>query len=94
MSKDDLPTKLRTWLKKEGYPFELWAGREFRQSGWQVFHGTYPETHKLREIDLDVSWGPYGGLREKRGLVSFHLVCECKQSEKPWRVILLTSQTN
>jgi hypothetical protein len=89
MSKDDLPTKLRAWLQKEGYPFELRAGREFQQSGWQVFHGTYytdPETGKLREIDLDVSWGPYGGLDEKRGLVSFHLVCECKQSEKPWVV--------
>lgn len=89
MSADDLPTKLREWLRKEGYPFELQAGRAFKDAGWQVFHGTHytdPETNKLREIDLDVSWGPFKGFRQTDGLVSIHLVCECKQSQKPWVV--------
>jgi hypothetical protein len=84
---DDLQVKLFDWLQKEGYPFELRAGRAFQDAAWQVFHGTHYtdlETNKLREIDLDVMWGPYVGLN--RELISFHLICECKQSQKPWVV--------
>jgi len=90
---DDLPVKLRAWLDKEGYPFELRAGRAFQQAEWNVFHATRytdPETNKLREIDLDVSWGPYLGFRKNDGMVSVHLVCECKQSQKPW--VIFTSR--
>lgn len=93
MPTDNLPERLRAWLQKEGFPFELHAARAFREAGWQMFHSphyTDPETGKLREIDLYAPWGPYVGHGERCGEVSLHLVCECKVSEKPW--VVFTSQ--
>jgi hypothetical protein len=93
MTTDDLLAKIGAWLQKEGFPFELQAARALREAGWSVFHSphyTDPETGKLREIDLYAPWGPYVGHGEPRGMVSLHLVCECKVSEKPW--VVFTSQ--
>ncbi len=85
-----LPEKLRGWLAREGYPFELQMGRVLREAGWQVFHGRHyadQETGKLREMDLHAAWGPYVGDQDDLGMVGLGLVCECKVSEdKPWVV--------
>jgi hypothetical protein len=95
MTANNLPGKISAWLQKEGYPFELQASRTLREAGWSVFHSRHysdPETGKSREIDLYAPWGPYVGEKnEHAGMVSLHLVCECKVSEKPW--VVFTSQT-
>lgn len=91
---DDLVGRVRTWLESEGYPFELRVGRVLREAQWDVFHGrhyTDPETGKLREIDIHAAFGPYVGNSHGVGMVSVHLVCECKVSvSKPW-VVFTTS---
>jgi len=91
---DDLTTKLRTWLTNEGYPFELRVGRVLREAGWDVFHGQHyldAESGKLREVDVTASFGPYVGDTKGMGMVSIHLICECKVSVgKPW--VIFTSQ--
>ena len=87
---DELLRKVRTWLDSEGYPFELRVGRTLRDAHWDVFHGRHfrdPETGKLREIDVHAAFGPYLGNTHGCGMVSVHLVCECKVSQsKPWVV--------
>jgi hypothetical protein len=87
---NDLTTKLREWLATEGYPLELTVGRSFQKAGWEIFHGQHyldPESAKLREIDVHASSGPYVGAKKGMGMVSVHLLCECKVSQdKPWIV--------
>ena len=90
----DLRERVRAWLANEGYPFELRVGRAFRDAGWDVFpahHYVDVETDKLREIDVHAAFGPYVGGAKDGGMVSVHLVCECKVSQgKPW--VVFTSQ--
>lgn len=90
----DLSSKLRAWLANEGYPFELRVGRTLHDADWDVFHGQHyldPETGKLREVDVHAAFGPYLGDTKGMGMVSVHLVCECKVSQgKPW--IVFTSR--
>jgi len=90
---DQLAKKVRSWLESEGYPFELQVGRTFHEAGWDVFYGHHysdPATSKLREIDVHASFGPYVGDAKGAGMVSVHLLCECKMSlSKPW--VIFTS---
>jgi len=90
----ELSSKLRTWLANEGYPFELRVGRTLHDAHWDVSHGQHyvdPETGKLREVDVHAAFGPYVGDTKGMGMVSVHLVCECKVSQgKPW--IVFTSR--
>ncbi len=90
----DLTSKLRDWLANEGYPFELKVGRTLHQAGWDISHAQHyldTETGKLREVDVQASFGPYIGETKGKGMVSVYLVCECKVSQaKPW--IVFTSR--
>lgn len=81
---DDLPGKVRKWLRGEGFPFELQVGRVLREMGWEVDHGLPyedPATQKTRELDLRARWQ----LGDKRGVVTVTLAVACKSSRgHPW----------
>jgi hypothetical protein len=84
---DDLRQKVRGWLDREGYPFELRVGQQLRRAGFfSVQYGRYfrdPETEKWRDIDL-VAAGlsesdfPDSGGQARPPHVGVRLVVECK----------------
>jgi hypothetical protein len=87
MSDESLESRIRSWLAKQGYPFELHVGRILRSAGWGIEHAQLfadPETSKVREIDIVASIQT--GQPDK-GVVSIHWAIECKSAvDHPWVV--------
>jgi hypothetical protein len=93
---DDLPNRVRGWLSREGYPFELRIGRQLRQERYHdIEHGRYyrdPETEKWREIDIVATAlaEPYfvkGESQARPPIMSVRLVVECKHGDRPWVIM-------
>jgi hypothetical protein len=88
----DTTSNITTWLKKQGYPLEMFVARHFHNAGFHVkisdFYTDF-ETEKPREIDITAQH--HSPINEPVLLqVSFHI--ECKSSpDKPW--ILFVSDT-
>jgi hypothetical protein len=80
---------VRDWLLKQGYPFEMWVAKVFRETGFEVSQGEYysdEESGKTREVDLVASLEvPING--QGKGIY-LTLVVECKVAPKPWVVFV------
>ena len=98
---DDLTQKVRGWLTRVGYPFELRVGQQLRRAGFfSVQYGRYfrdPEAEKWREIDLVATAmsEPHfadGAGQSSPPIVGVRLVVECKHGDRPW--VVLASKTD
>jgi hypothetical protein len=84
----DLTTRVRAWLRQQGFALEYETARGFRAAGFRAQQGlTYRdrETGKTREIDV-VAELPPQQLRPPTGWPRFRVVVECKSSAQPWIV--------
>lgn len=84
MEKKELSEKIKSWINKEGYPFEMTVARIFRKHNLQVYESSYyldSETGKYREIDLLVYY-----VRHLSGNRVFNVkfIIECKYAPQPW----------
>ena len=83
--------KLIEWLKKTGYPFELWTESVLAKNGFASVNSSLyldEEDKKYREIDL-ISSRTFGN-NENNISLTISIIIECKKSEKPF--ILLSNK--
>lgn len=81
---DNLDKKVKDWLMKHGYPFELFVASVFQKEGFYVSQSLYyldPDLNQSREIDVVASLvkqiGDYS--------ITVSFIVECKSSKsKPW----------
>jgi hypothetical protein len=90
--------KLKSQIKKGGFPFELEVAHEFANKGWSVENNTYyvdKDENKGREIDLIADYVKMFETPEKHYTeCTFSFVTEIKkEKDKPW-VIFTTETTN
>jgi hypothetical protein len=85
---DDLPSKLRDWLQREGYPFEMRVAQAFARAGFAIQQSDYyddPDKGVPREIDVVAT--VQSSLRFDLIFRIIFLI-ECKSSlDKPWLVL-------
>ena len=84
-----MPSKVLSWLKKQGYSLEMRVAQTFEQAGFEVSQSQRyldPGSDELREIDVVASLH-----RQIDGIdASITLFIECKYSQdKPW--VIFTS---
>jgi hypothetical protein len=86
--KESLEDRIVSWLKTEGFPFELRVGRTLRGCGWDITHGKIyadPVAGTLRE--LDVVARVLRTMSSPMASAALHLAVSCKsQSNLPWVV--------
>jgi len=87
--KEDLKTKVTTWLNEQGYPLEMRVASTLQQGGFRVVQSEYysdPETGDSRELDVVA----FKQKKLQNVLFRVSLLIECKRStSKPW--LLFTS---
>ena len=100
-ARDDLRAKVATWLRKQGFPFELAVGQQLREAGYtNVQYSTFfrdPRTSKWREIDVVADRPVQVGPSELASTLFYptftvSLIIECKHGSKPW--VVLRSKIN
>jgi hypothetical protein len=75
---NDLEGRIKAWLEKQGYPFEMRVAREFKRAGFMVETSTYykdAEGSKFREIDIvasRVGWAD----KDRKIFFDIHYTCE------------------
>lgn len=79
-----METEISNWLKKSGYPLELYVASELQKRGYlcgksEIFVDI--ETDKTREID--VTGYHYGEFESNNYSSSRRIIIECKKSDKP-----------
>ena len=93
---DQLKRKVRDWLLREGYPFELRIGRQLLGAGFHdIAHGRFfrdLDTEKWREIDvmafaLAKPFFEQGEGQSRPPLIGVRFVVECKHGHRPWVVM-------
>lgn len=94
--KDEDIEKLKSQIKKGGFPFELEVAHEFTNKGWSVENNTYyvdKDENKGREIDLIAQYVKQYNIPQKHYAEStFSFVTEIKkEKEKPW--VIFTTET-
>jgi len=87
--------KIRTWLDKQGYPFEMRVAKAFEKSGFYIEVSKYYkdlDENKHREIDV-VATNSVMVNENHRVMLNIIFTCECKNSsDKPW--LLLSSDSH
>ena len=86
---DELPEKLKNWLKNQGYSLEMRTARAFREAGFdvsQIGHYIDRETGKVRQIDVLASLSK----TIEETIVQIKLIIECKYITElsPWIVLV------
>ena len=83
---NELEKKVKNWILKNGYPFEMKVASLFKKSGFRVSQSVLykdEDTNKLRELDV-IS---YLNIVINNVWFTFTFVIECKKStDKPWVV--------
>ncbi len=83
---NELDKKVKNWILKNGYPFEMRVANLFKKSGFKVSQSILykdEDTEKLRELDI-IS---YFNTVVNGVWFNFTFVIECKKStDKPWVV--------
>lgn len=83
---NELEKKVKTWILKNGYPFEMKVANLFKKSKFKVSQSVLYkdiDTNKLRELDI-IS---YSNIEINNVWFNFTFVVECKKStDKPWVV--------
>jgi len=87
-----ITSKIATWLRRHGYPFELQVGRQLTDAGFpDVLHGRFYRdvtTGVSREIDVLAIRHVF---RDGGPVLSAQLVVECKHGARPWIVMASTA---
>jgi len=84
---EDIEEQIRTWLREEGYRFELTVARAFREAGFQITVSDFAidtKSGQPREIDVIATHSTFLTPAD-----IFHLsfAIECKfTGKKPWIV--------
>jgi hypothetical protein len=86
---DDLPEKIRNWLRDQGYSLEMRTARAFREAGFdvsQIEHYIDHDTGKVRQIDVIASLSK----TIDDTAVQVKLIIECKYivDTSPWIVLI------
>jgi hypothetical protein len=79
--------KIHEWLRKEGYPLELYAYKLLREAGFVCEKSALyedVESHDKREIDV---FAEYTVTSEVGPHFNLTLLVECKKSEKPLLIL-------
>jgi len=79
--------KLLQAIEKTGYPIELRVGSIFTKDGWNVQYNRYyvdKDEVKAREIDINAFKNTHS--ENENLVVGLHILCEVKNSPKPWIV--------
>tara|TARA_R110002049_G_scaffold63_6_gene384 strand:+ start:13108 stop:13914 length:807 start_codon:yes stop_codon:yes gene_type:complete len=83
---NELENKVKKWILKNGYPFEMKVANLFKKSNFKVSQSVLykdEDTGKLRELDV-IS---YSNVEVNKVWFNFTFVIECKKStDKPWVV--------
>ena len=83
---NELENKVKKWILKNGYPFEMKVANLFKKSDFKVSQSVLykdEDTGKLRELDI-IS---YSNVEVNKVWFNFTFVIECKKStDKPWVV--------
>lgn len=92
---DTLESKIKNWLKSQGYPLEMEAASIASKIGFDVSLSDYfidPEDEKPREIDLIISRKEF---RYNSYSLSYSLCVECKSGkDKPWLLLATENYLN
>src|SRR5262245_18375451 len=93
-STSDVTTKVKEWLLKEGFPFEMEVATTLLEKGFAIEQAVYyldEASQKSREIDVVARTSFYS--EELNISVTISCVVECKYArQRPW--VLLTSRNN
>lgn len=87
-----LEEKLKNWISKEGYPFEMSIAKIFRKKNLIVYESSFYKDHesdKFREIDL-LSY--YQNTLKESIIFQIKFIVECKYAKNPW--VLFSSPDN
>jgi hypothetical protein len=91
---DEKEKRIRNWILKNGYPFEMQIARLFQKNGFKISQSVLYrdiDTNKYREIDILA----YHNKVVNGVSFSFSFVIECKKSnDKPWIVFKNTDLIN
>jgi hypothetical protein len=78
---------VRKWLKKHGFPFEMWVAQTLRETEFQVVHPAYyrdVKTGETRDADVNAFRILSHSVEESHYLIDIEATFECKTSVDPW----------
>lgn len=87
----DQKKSVEAFLKKQGFPFEMYVAHELRKAGFDAVYQSIlfsdPYTQKTREIDVIAYFTKHLDLHHS---IQIKIIIECKHATTPW--ILFSSE--